>query len=286
MNGATILGGIKCGPYGCNIPANLYDPAAAAFFAAQTAAGQTLTSTQMNAVNTLCLNAKANGWWGALVAFYPFLGNSATCDSFNLVDPTTFFITWYGTVTHNANGVTGDGSTGYGDTGLFPSVGGFGAPGNLTQNNTHIAFYGRSASPNSTYVGSGTIGVTSGWSFYMGYFPTDELTGAMNQDAIPQGAITFPSGFCIVNRPSASLVELRNRQNQIGTGTTSLYYNPVGSVFVLAINHTDIPASPSAQYFMNENLAMFSIGSGLTSTLENAMEADIQTFQTALSRQV
>lgn len=56
-----------------------------------------------------------------LYVFYPFVGGSASAHSFNLAN-SLYTITWGGTVTHNANGITGDGATGYGDTGLAQSV--------------------------------------------------------------------------------------------------------------------------------------------------------------------
>jgi hypothetical protein len=48
---------------------------------------------------------------------YPFVGGSAVSNSFNLADPDTARIAWEDTVTHNANGITGDGVSGLGDTG-------------------------------------------------------------------------------------------------------------------------------------------------------------------------
>lgn len=49
---------------------------------------------------------------------YPFVGGTAVAHSFNLADPTTGRINWVGTVTHNVNGITGDGVTGRGETGV------------------------------------------------------------------------------------------------------------------------------------------------------------------------
>jgi hypothetical protein len=49
---------------------------------------------------------------------YPFVGGTAVAHGFNLADPASGRINWVGTVTHNANGITGDGVSGQGNTGL------------------------------------------------------------------------------------------------------------------------------------------------------------------------
>lgn len=49
---------------------------------------------------------------------YPFVGGTAVAHSFNLADPASGRITWVDTVTHNVNGITGDGVSGLGNTGL------------------------------------------------------------------------------------------------------------------------------------------------------------------------
>lgn len=72
--------------------------------------------------------------------FYPFVGTSAVSNRFNLVDPAKFQIQWSGGVTHDYNGVTGNGSTGYGDT-LCPLTG-----GTVTDSYVLYGVYSRTAS--------------------------------------------------------------------------------------------------------------------------------------------
>src|SRR5205085_1059836 len=77
---------------------------------------------QKTLVNNLVVSLKGAGLWTKLKAIYPYVGGSATAHKWNLKDPrvldAAYRITWSGGVTHNANGVTFDGSTGYGDTHL------------------------------------------------------------------------------------------------------------------------------------------------------------------------
>jgi hypothetical protein len=82
----------------------------------------TLTTVQEIAIDDLVTGLKANGTWTKYHAIYPFIGGTASAHKWNLKDPrdldAAFRITWNGTVTHDETGITGDLSTGYGDTHL------------------------------------------------------------------------------------------------------------------------------------------------------------------------
>ena len=60
------------------------DPDAQLFFNAQSTAGVTLTTTQMNAVNQWVVDAKAASIWTKFKAVYPMVGGTATSHKFNL----------------------------------------------------------------------------------------------------------------------------------------------------------------------------------------------------------
>ncbi len=71
-------------------------------------------------INTFVIGLKADGLWTKLRAVYPFVGGTASTHKFNLKNPAdtdvAFRMTFTGGATHNANGVTFNGTTGYGDT--------------------------------------------------------------------------------------------------------------------------------------------------------------------------
>lgn len=90
------------------------------FLTEVTNAGGTYTTAQEAAVLALVSAIKTAGLWPKFGAFYPFVGGVASSHALNLIDPTRHRIKWSGTLTHSANGVTGDGSTGYGSTRFFP----------------------------------------------------------------------------------------------------------------------------------------------------------------------
>lgn len=91
------------------------DVDANAFF---TAAGIT-DPTQKSAVTTLIIGLKANSLWTLTRALYPFVGGTAAAHKWNAKDPrdldAAFRLVFTG-ATHDANGVTFNGSTGFADT--------------------------------------------------------------------------------------------------------------------------------------------------------------------------
>jgi len=77
--------------------------------------------TQKNVINDCVLSLKSGGYWSGIKALYPFLGGNATAHSFNLKNTAQYQMTWYSGVTHDSTGVTFNGTSGYGDTGIVPS---------------------------------------------------------------------------------------------------------------------------------------------------------------------
>lgn len=101
----------------------------------------TLTTPQQTAIDNLVKGLKANGTWSKYYAIYPLVGGTAAAHKWNLKDPrdldVAFRLTYTGTITHNANGMTGDGDTGFARTYLIPSS-------VLTLGNIGMNFYCRS----------------------------------------------------------------------------------------------------------------------------------------------
>jgi hypothetical protein len=93
-----------------------YDSDAQAFFTANTGLGATIE----NAINDLVVGLKADGLWSKFYAIYPMVGGTASSHKWNLKDPrdldAAFRLVFSGTITHDANGVTGNGTNGYADT--------------------------------------------------------------------------------------------------------------------------------------------------------------------------
>jgi len=117
------------------------------------AASGITNATQRSAVNTLVTSLKGYSIWAKLNAIYPFVGGTASTHKWNLKDPrdldAAYRLEFFGGWTHNANGITGNGTNALANT--------FYAPGTI---NT-IGAYNRTATTNLTLLGATFTGIDS-----------------------------------------------------------------------------------------------------------------------------
>ena len=234
---------------------------------------------EANAVNSLVIGLKADGLWTKMKAVYPFVGGSSTSNSYNLKNTAQYQITWSGGLTHNSQGVTGGGVNGYGNTGLIPST-------SLTNNSLNVSVYARTdAQLNETQLGCSTssflpiIGLST-WNIasqavFDGYdFSAHRIVSA----TLPNG-----KGFFHGNILSSTNQKFYKNGSSIGSVTTAQTQTQpsVQPIYILARNDSGTAANYSAR-----NLAFASIGDGLTDTEATNFYNRVQTFNTALARQV
>jgi PKD repeat protein len=246
------------------------DPDVIAFF---TATGITDPIIEA-AITNLVADLKTAGIWTKMKAIYPFVGGTATTHKYNLKDPqdtnAAFRINFFGGIVHDANGVTGNGTNGYFDTNYNDS----------TQNILNNA---------------------SAWAY------------ARNNLAI--NGDTLLSTVDSIN--NANQINPRNASNAIGTRmqTTTVNSTPntdsrglfglnriTGSNYSVwrnVVKTTINEASTSLQnanilgfwfsfgpVYSLRNMAFMALGEGLSDPEATDLYNAIQTFQTALSRQV
>lgn len=259
-----------------------FDPDAQAFF---TAAGITDT-TQKTAVNQLVLDLKSYGIWGKYSVIYPFVGGSSTTCSYNLKNPISNQITFYGGWTFNSNGITSSVNS-YGDTGFSPL---FGFNSNTdyqysiylrTQSNTGNDFhtldvtgcdeFGYIADNHNLYLS--TSNQLQFYDAYGGYFSRFYSS-------------TIASGLFTISRTnSTSYIAYRNGSEMTTVAGPFTYTGsrPPGSVVITGVNDPCSGISPTGAI---KNYAFWAMGNGLTSTESSNLYTAVQAFQTTLGRQV
>jgi chitodextrinase/lysophospholipase L1-like esterase len=240
------------------------DGDAAAFLTATGVSDPTTTA----AINALVLSLKSAGLWTKCYAIYPYVGTTAATHKYNLKDPrdldAAYRGTFNGSVTHNANGITGDGSTGYMDTHLNGST-------VLSKTNMHWSLYSRSNSGNR--------------------FDSD--FGAAGSSALLDLSSTFQSDI-----PTSS-----DRVTHANSVTDGFFMGSLGASdvrFFWLGNNFAAKGSAATSDFVNETLwflggsfgkslknhAFGSIGQYLTDAEALAMYQIVENFQFALSRNV
>jgi hypothetical protein len=243
------------------------DPDAQAFI---TAAAIT-NPTQQTAINTLVVSLKANGLWTKMKALYPFVGGTAASHSYNLKNVAQYQMTWSGGVTHNANGVTGNGINAFGNTGLADSI--------LNVNDKHLSIYQRNilASPSGS-----SMGINNQNRFYLNFSGSNYSTLSNNQAPYP--VVAPQNGFMCLAKISATPTVYKYYQNALTpTSRTSSNIGNLGNHFVLAC--FNFPTSTGFDYSLS-NLALASLGDGLSDSDYTNFRTAVQTYQTTLGRQV
>jgi hypothetical protein len=229
-----------------------------------------------SAINQLVLDLKAASIWTKMQGIYPFVGGSATSHKYNLKDPqdtdAAFRLTFSGTVTHNANGITGNGTTGYADTHYNLSTHG-------TLNSQHISIYSRTGTNETN--NDVDIGGRDGTNVVRLDIASFSTAQGFNQaSALNTVANTSGLGFFVNSRTASTgyRIQIRGTNNNI-TRTSSA--KPSASLYIAALNNNG-----SATAFSARNFAFASVGTGLTQTEAADFDTAVVTFQTTLGRNV
>lgn len=248
-----------------------FDSDAQAFFDRVTTAGGSLSATEKTAVNTLVLDLKSYSIWAKMKAIYPMVGASAAACAQNLKS-SSFTGTFNGGITYASTGVKGNGTSGWMNTFLTPSI-------DLSLNNTHISVYIRTnIAENASAIGNTSSGTgINELSIYPRYSNND-VYARINAASSPITTTTDSRGFHIGSRISSTQIKyyknsssfsLNNTSNALTTGTMPLLgFRYQGNI---------------SSYYSGE-CAFSSIGDGLTDTEASNFYTAVQAFQTSLSR--
>jgi hypothetical protein len=245
-----------------------YDADAQAFI---TAAGIT-DLTQQTAINQLVLDLKGYSIWSKMKALYPFVGGTATTHKFNLKNPldtnAAYRLVFSGGITHNSNGITGNGTNGFADTFLNDQT-------TLDINNKHISMYQRNIL--SATSGS-SMGINNQNRFYLNFSGSNYSTLGMAQ--APYAIVAPQKGMFTMSKIISG--EFKYYQNALAATTrTGVNVAQNEKYFILACNAVGIGFDYSLA-----NLSFVSLGDGFSATEVANLNTSVTTFQTSLSRNV
>ncbi len=246
-----------------------YDPDAEAFI---TAASIT-DNTQKSAVNQLVLDLKSYNIWTKMKAIYPVLGGNASSHAVNLKTPGTFNLSFATGMSHSSTGMTGNGTSGYGNSNLNPRT-------SLTPTSNHMSFYsGTQISQNAI-----EMGLISGNQYTMGIYTSVTTFKNIVWGTYPTNWAsvndTNTLGFQVGSKTSATSLKLYWNNSNVATNTSSYSTSmPNANIYICAINHTSL-------FYSTKQCRFASIGDGLTDTEASNLYTAVQAYQTSLGRQV
>ena len=229
------------------------------------ATGVTLTTPQEDAIDNRIIAAKADGVWTKWIAYYGFIGGTAASHAINWKNPSSYLMTWNGTITHNASGVKST-SGGYGNTGINPSTTltytGIGLGYYLTEVKASEGSYdaGVLAGGNScTITIFNGVGLFEQGTLYLGSTSNDRSKQYYSGNKVGTTATAYKNGVSVDS-------------GSAGSGTL-----PNGNIYILRLNY-------STAYASTARMGSFTINSGLTDSEETANYISELAFQTASGR--
>jgi hypothetical protein len=238
---------------------------------------------QQSAIDTLVLEMKNASIWSKMKAIYPFVGGTAATHKWNLKDPrdldAAFRLTFFGGWTHSSTGADPNGTTGYADTALNPSI-------RLSAHNIHLAYYSReNTAINGTAIGADDNGFPGEYCKMRisSTSQTGELAIGATNIGLSNYNVPDSRGFFVgCATDSTTRAVFRNGQKQTFTSQTTLGVNGL-------VNYT-LPLCRNGgaiQYsYENKECAFASIGDGLTDAEATNLYTIVQKYQTTLGRQV
>ena len=235
-------------------------------------------ATQQSAIDTLVKGLKTDGIWTKMKAIYPFVGGTASTHKWNLKDPrdldAAFRLVFNGGWTHSSTGATPNGTNGYADTKLNPSS-------VLSLNSTHLSYYSRT-NISALQVEMGLYEANK--AVYLLYDFNGLGWKGINSVDTPSGTIFTPTnGMLIGNRPNSTTENYFHK----GSLSQTISRNSVGlSAFKILLGSYNTALTNTPLYYSTKQVAFSTIGDGLTDTDASNLYTRVQTYQTALSRQV
>lgn len=253
-----------------------YDPDAQAFI---TAAVITNTSQQV-AINNLVLNLKSYGVWSKMKAIYPFIGGSAASHKWNLKDPqdtnAAYRLTFTGGWTHSSTGTLPNGTNAYANTYLDTQT-------DLSLNSGHFSFYSRTNAPTAAIrIDMGALRPSPDSYSDLNSSNSNATYFRFNNGVGYDSLSTSDSlGFFTGNRTALNAIKTYKNGSVILSGTAASSSTSNIDIYIGAVNSNGSPL-----YYANRECAFATIGTSLTDAETLNFYIAVETFQTALGRNI
>jgi len=237
-----------------------------------------ISGTNATATNQLVIDLKAANIWTKMKCIYPFVGNTASSQKYNLKDPrdldAAYRLTFFGGGTFSANGYQPNGTNAYANTFLSTAT-------NLSLNSGHLSYYSRTNNTTSALDMGSLKSTPDSYSDLVVYYTGLSYCRFNNSTVYNTVASTNTLGLFIGSRTASNIIKTYKNNSIIINGTAASSTTSTIPFYIGAVNNTG-----TAQYFTNRQCAFASIGDGLTDAEALALYNAVQLFNTTLGRQV
>jgi lysophospholipase L1-like esterase len=254
-------------------------------------------ATQKKAVNELVKDLKAINLIQAhfvsfdtnsvsvIKAIYPFIGSDSVAHKYNLLS-TSYKLTFHGTLTHDANGVDPNGTTGYADTHIIPNTA-------LSTNSSSLGYFPLESSDVKNKTALGSYDATNFMALNINnatqYMVSNMYNGTVGQGFLQSTAVISqyynttnlisPCKLYISTRTGSSHKIFYNA-NLVGSATATGAALPTKNLFMFGYNNNGAGATT----FMDRKAGFAFVGKGLTDAAITAFNTAVNKYMTALNR--
>lgn len=231
--------------------------------------------------NDIFVGLKADGLFAKTKAMYLMLGGTATSHRYNAKDPRTlaaaFYLNFAGGWGHTATGAKPNGSTGYADTNFNPAI-------QLPTTDAMICNYSRT---NLVDGGGdmGAISTTGGlnkWYLIRNERDSDGGASNINEKSAGFTGSTDTIGFYVGSKTATNILKVYKNGTLLSTNSATVAQPyPNLNAFIGCYNAGGGPFAYTAR-----ETAFVAFGNGLTDAEVANLYTRVQTFQTALGRNV
>lgn len=235
-----------------------------------------INQATINAIDQLVISLKSAGLWSLLDIIYPFVGGNPSTCSLNLKDGTKFPITWHGGMTFSSNGISSDGSTGYGDTGWIPNTNGV----QFTLNSGSLGVYQKVLNGGVSYRFS--CGSASGLGFSqdnLGYNSSIQTLLSRMGNSLATVVTANVNGNLIGSRTASNLTTVYAPDGTTGTDASAPNGLSPASMYVPGYNQGGLLNTA-----VLGTISFMFAGAGLSAAQVATLSGIITTFETALGR--
>jgi hypothetical protein len=259
---------------------SIYDANAQAFI---TAAGIT-DAIQQRAITVFVLALKSASIWTKFVAIYPMVGGTATTHKYNLKNPldtnAAFRLVFLGGWTHSSTGALPNGTTGYADTVIFPSI-------SLSANSGHLSYYSRTNSAVTNEIPMGVTLPLGGTGLNLVIRRNTDVNSFRATEVATAAGLVNSTSSDSRGLTSGSITASNSRKiykngSLLATNSSTITWaRSSQKIFLGAANE-----SGTANYFTDKECAFAGIASGLSDAEESSLYTAVQAMQTSLFRNV
>lgn len=240
---------------------------------------------QQRAIFELVSRLKGAGLWSKMKAIYPFIGGTASTHKWNLKDPRDLDVagrlTFNGGWTHDANGITGNGSNTIALINRTPID-------YVVNESSHLSIYNRLdiTGPNATPdIGAYTTGQNQAHFIFIANTSNfyDIIAYQAPQNQIAAVNTTARHGFWVNTRTSTTSMKAFRNAVQVGATNTT---TATGYTTIQNTGYVIGSATNSGGGYTARGYAFATIGDGLTDSEASALYDIVDLYQKRLGRAV